>query len=159
MKDTFIMQGIVTGLVVIGLIVILGLTGCKKGNQKAEPSKEGVSERPQLETIDPILYGGYSYFARHCKLYRVPQDGPHYTEEQIFTPPAKLLTHCISDGDDLTPALIQKGSFFIFTIKRQAIGAGAAMPERYRSKDFKIWEEFIGTDWKAGAAQEAWRRL
>ncbi len=47
----------------------------------------------------------------------------------------------------------------LFLSIRQTFGAGSWTGERFRSADFKSWEEYIGVTWVNSEEYEAWRKV
>lgn len=56
-------------------------------------------------------------------------------------------------------ALTHDGKYIIFNVCEIAYGAGGCGGGRYRSKDNKNWEEYIGVTWLKGEQYEAWRKV
>ena len=51
------------------------------------------------------------------------------------------------------------GTYLTVKICRTAFGAGGCGVEKYRTKDFENWQEYIGITWHENEQYEAWRQL
>ena len=51
------------------------------------------------------------------------------------------------------------GTYLTVKICRTTFGAGGCGVEKYRTKDFENWQEYIGITWLDSEQYEAWRQL
>lgn len=125
----------------------------------AEPPKPELKpSKAWYESITPITINGDEYYGQACSVTRVRNNNGVKTAEQIFTAPGKLITSCRSSIPGAN-YLDYDGEYIILNVSRQTFGAGSQTGERFRSKDFLNWQEYIGITWKNSEEYEAWRNV
>ena len=73
----------------------------------------------------------------------------------ILTFPTRPLSVCTDKQSQLN----FDGTYLTVKICRTAFGAGGCGGEKYRTKDFENWQEYIGITWHGNEQYEAWRQL
>ncbi len=73
----------------------------------------------------------------------------------ILTFPTRPLSVCNNKQSQLN----FDGTYLTVKICRTAFGAGGCGVEKYRTKDFENWQEYIGITWHENEQYEAWRQL
>ena len=110
------------------------------------------------QSVVPIVIDGDEFYGKPCSVTRVSVSGGIKLADVIFTVPSRLLTSCANRKPGKN-YLKLAGEYIVLHVDRQTFGAGAWTAERYRSSDFRSWQEYIGVSWVAGEAHEAWRNV
>lgn len=138
------------------IIIYATLAMACSGNKEAK--KKALSE-PWWTPIQPIVIGDAEFYGRTCYVIRVTRDEAGVESAwRIFEAPSRMFTYC-AKSDPATNYLKYDGEYIILQVHRQTAGAGSSTGERYRSADFKSWEEYIGVTWVNSEEYEAWRRV
>lgn len=139
------------------IFFIIQLVGCNHVTVKEQ--KEEMLIIPWWESVKPIVIGHSEFYGSTCSVTQVIRNVVGIKSENIiFKVPPRLFTHC-AEGEPGRNYLEHDGEYIILNVYRQTIGAGSWTGERYRSTNFKIWEEYIGVTWVEGEEYEAWRRV
>lgn len=140
------------------LLIIIYATLAMSCSGNKEAKKKSPSEA-WWSAIQPIVIGDAEFYGRSCDVIRVTRDEAGLESAQrLFEAPSRLLTYC-AKSDPATNYLEYDGEYIILQVQRQTAGAGSSTGERYRSADFKAWEEYIGVTWVDGEEYEAWRKV
>ncbi len=111
------------------------------------------------DAVQPIVIGDHEFYGRTCSVIQVSRnDAGIKSERVIFNVPSRVFTRCAKDKPHKN-YLEYDGEYIILNVDRQTFGAGSWTGERYRSADFKTWEEYIGVTWVDSEEYEAWRKL
>lgn len=137
------------------LIIISLLTACKEDIPK--PVVNPIT-KAWYESITPITINGDEYYGQACSITRVRYNKGVKTAERIFKAPSKVLTSCRRSIPKKN-YLDYDGEYIILNVSRQTFGAGSHTGERFRSKDFTTWQEYIGVTWRNSEEYEAWRNV
>ena len=109
---------------------------------------------PWWESSKPdVVIGNDEFYTRHCAITQVTNKGGIKTASVIFKVPYSLLATCENKGP-----LQYDGEYIIFSVCEMTFGAGGC-GGRYRSSDFKLWEEYFGVTWINSEEYEAWRKV
>ena len=136
------------------LICSIQLVGC--GDSKVVANK--IFPSPWWVSIKPIIINGDEFYGRPCSVTRIYHDAGVNSAKKIFDVPSRIFTYCTKRKPGKN-YLEYDGVYIILHVDRQTAGAGSRTGERYRSADFRSWEEYIGVTWVNGEEYEAWRRL
>jgi len=129
--------------------------GC---SENKEAKKKAPSE-PWWAAIQPIVIGDAEFYGRTCYVIRVTRDEAGVESAwRLFEAPSRMFSYC-AKSDSATNYLEYDGKYIILQVHRQTAGAGSSTGERYRSADFKSWEEYIGVTWVDSEEYEAWRKV
>jgi hypothetical protein len=110
---------------------------------------------PWWEPLKPdVVIGNDEFYSRKCSITRVSNSEGSKTANVIFKVPYSLLATCENKGP-----LQYDGEFIILSVCEMSFGAGGCGGGRYRSSDFKLWEEYIGVTWINREEYEAWRKV
>lgn len=110
---------------------------------------------PWWEPLKPdITIGNDEFYTGSCSITRVTNHGDVKTERVIFEVPYSFLATCHNRD-----SLQYDGEYIILNVCEMTIGAGGCGRQRYRSADFKLWEEYIGVTWINSEEYEAWRKV
>ena len=147
-------------VVVVLLILFICLSqisGCSRSENNVP---NNINEAlPWWGSVEPILIDGDEFFGGPCSVTRVrSNDDEIKLATIIFNVPSKLFTVC-AQAQLNKNYLKYDGEYIVLHVDRQTIGAGSWTAERYRSKDFKSWEQYIGVTWRNNEEYEAWRDL
>ncbi|MDD1795023.1 hypothetical protein LRP50_17985 [Enterovibrio sp. ZSDZ42] len=133
------------------------LTGCDK--RENERQMDVSKPIPWWQPLEPdVVIGNHEFYAGKCSITRVQAFDGVASEIDVFRAPSRPLASCSPwKGDGAS--LRHDGEYLILSVCQMAFGAGGCAVERYRSADFKHWEEHIGVTWINGEEYEAWRTL
>ncbi len=134
------------------------LMACSENEITANEKKRASLTIPWWGFVKPIVINGNEFYGKTCSVTRVINDAGIKSATIIFTVPDRLFTYC-SQNDPNKNYLDYDGEYIILHVHRQTVGAGSKTAERYRSADFKSWQEYIGVTWVNGDEYEAWRTL
>lgn len=134
------------------------LTGCSENNGVRNKTEKVSAPIPWWESVDPITIDGDKYYGKSCSVTRISDRVGSKYEQIIFEAPSRAFTYCAQSVPGKN-YLGYDGEYIILHVDRQTLGAGAWTGERYRSADFKSWEEYIGVTWVNGEEHEAWRKV
>ena len=110
---------------------------------------------PWWESSKPdVVIGNDEFYTRHCAITQVTNKDGIKTASVIFKVPYSLLATCENKGP-----LQYDGEYIIFSVCEMTFGAGGCGGGRYRSSDFKLWEEHFGVTWINSEEYEAWRKV
>jgi len=138
------------------IIITILLIACGK----EEPDKKTNTSQaiPWIETVDPIVIDGEEFYGTPCSVIRISNSEGVKKREVIFKAPPDALAKC-PKGKRGFNYLDYDDTFITLNVYRQRFGAGSTTGERYRSKDFETWEEYIGITWVDSEEYEAWRKV
>lgn len=140
-------------------ICVTQIIGCSEGKVSESKQKKLSLQVSWWESVQPILIDGDSFYGRSCSVTQVStNDAGIKSGSVIFTVPSRLLTSCAKSKLDKN-YLEYDGQHIVLHVDRQTFGAGSRTGEKYRSSDFKSWEEYIGITWVDNEEYEAWRKL
>ena len=134
------------------------ITSCGGDKVTSKKAESSLLPNPWWQSVKPIVIDGGEFYGRSCSVTRVSHDAGIESGEIIFKVPSRLLTYCAKSAPNKN-YLEYDGVYIILHVDRQTAGAGSWTGERYRSRNFKSWEEYIGVTWVKGEEYEAWRKL
>tara|TARA_R110001606_G_scaffold395213_1_gene567084 strand:- start:85464 stop:85967 length:504 start_codon:yes stop_codon:yes gene_type:complete len=135
------------------------LLACNENEIAADEKEKESLSIPWWGSVPAIVIGDKEFYGGTCSVTQViSNDDGIKSGSIIFSVPAKLFTYC-SKNEPNKNYLEYDGEYIILHVDRQTAGAGSWTGERYRSADFKSWEEYIGVTWVDSEEYEAWRRL
>ncbi|MGJ8483147.1 hypothetical protein ACSFVZ_03875 [Pseudoalteromonas sp. SYSU M81236] len=129
------------------LFIALLLIACDK--------KHTIPEQLQNKQPDLIIDNAEFYLNSCQSLSGVFNDAGKITSRVIVTFPTRLMSYCSEERTQLS----YDGTYLTVKLCRTAFAAGGCGLERYRSKDFQHWQEYIGITWVNNEQYEAWRLL
>jgi len=143
----------------LSLLSIIFLTACLKSRPATKDVELPTPQIPWIDTVEPIVINGDEFFGEACSVIQVSKSNTGVkTTKTIFKAPSRILTPCPKSTRGFN-YLDYDGEYVILNVSRQTIGAGSHTGERYRSKDFINWEEYIGITWRNSEEYEAWRKV
>ncbi|MAD05734.1 MULTISPECIES: hypothetical protein [unclassified Pseudoalteromonas] len=123
------------------------ITACGDKSQVSITSK---SKQPDF-TIDTT-----QFYLNSChSLTGVFNHNGTIESKVILTFPYRPLSVCTDKQSQLN----FDGTYLTVKICRTSFGAGGCGVEKFRTKDFENWQEYIGITWHDNEQYEAWRRL
>ncbi|MEH6395216.1 hypothetical protein [Pseudoalteromonas sp.] len=133
------------------------ITACdafNKGNSEPIPAE------PWWASLEPdVVIENDEFYLKSCdSVTRVINNNGNKTARVILQIPFRLLTSCPNQLEN-NSTLQFDGTYLTLTLCRTAIGAGGCAEERYRTRDFEHWQEYIGITWLNGEEYQAWRVL
>ena len=144
-------------VLLIIIACISQIVGCSKSDNTTPNKEDGPI--PWWGSVKPIIMDGDEFFGGPCSVTRVSSDDAGIKlGKVIFNAPSKLLTTCAQRQPNRN-YLTSDGDYIVLHVDRQTFGAGSWTAERYRSKDFMSWEQYIGVTWINSEEYEAWRDL
>ncbi len=148
------LRWIQTCLVLIGLSY---LVGCSK-QELSKPIKS-VEHTPWWVNVEPnLIIGETYYYAGSCFISKVKNSQGELTEVATFKVPKRFISYCENSKSNRNP-LEFDGTYLIFTVCQMAFATGGCAQERYRTANFKTWQEYRGITWVQGEQQQVWRAL
>jgi len=141
------------------ILTLFVLFACDDDNTATKSTKNiPPPPKPWIDTVEPIIIDGDEFYGKTCSVIRISKKDNIKTDSVIFNVPWKALTSCFSSAEGVN-YLDYDGEYIILNVYRQTFGAGSSTGERYRSKDFENWEEYIGVTWRNSEEYEAWRKV
>lgn len=144
-----------------GLVIACStlIMACGEPDATAGTDTIQAETRYWWESVPPININGRELYGSPCTVTQLIPNGAGPKEERIiFKVPSRAFTYC-SKAELGKNYLEYDGEYIILRVQRQTVGAGSHTAERYRSADFKSWEEYIGVSWLDSEKYEAWRKV
>lgn len=144
-------------VLIVSLLCFSQILGCSQNETKIpEILNEPI---PWWASVEPILIDGDAFFGGPCSVTRVSSNEVGIKlATVIFNVPSKLFTSCATHEPHKNH-LKYDGEYIVLYVDRQTVGAGSWTGERYRSKDFTSWEQYIGITWINSEEYTAWRNV
>jgi hypothetical protein len=145
---------------IVTLTCTAALMGCT-GDNNGSKVNEFQDTQPVVwwEMVPPISINGAQFYGKPCSVTQVTTDEAGVkTETVIFTVPSRAFTSCAQRVPNKNYLKLD-GKYIVLHVDRQTFGAGSWTGERYRSADFKSWEQYIGITWLESEEYEAWRKV
>ena len=118
-------------------------------------------EKPKLynftqNKLPDLTIGAHRFYLNSChSLTGVFNHNGSIKTKVILTFPTRPLSVCTDKQSQLN----FDGTYLTVKICRTSFGAGGCGVEKYRTKDFENWQEYIGITWHDNEQYEAWRHL
>lgn len=135
-------------------VFITGCDAAKKGNSEPSPAE------PWWASLEPdVVIDNDKFYLNGCdSVTRVINNKGDNAAHVILQIPFRLLTPCPNQSEN-NSTLQFDGTYLTLALCRTTVGAGGCAKERYRTRDFEHWQEYIGTTWLNGEEYQAWRGL
>ncbi|WP_065979331.1 hypothetical protein [Pseudoalteromonas lipolytica] len=136
---------------------LIVLSAC--GDAKQSDTVRVSPEQRNKHSPSDLVVGSNTFYFNSChSVTGVFNDKGEITSRIILKIPPRFLSTCSSSTEN--PRQLEfDGTYLIVKLCRVAFGAGGCGVEKYRSKNFEHWQEYIGITWRNGEQYEAWRQL
>ena len=131
----------------MGFVTLFLIAACGDSSQ--------VSITSQSRQPDLIINSAKLYLNSCYSLSGVFNHNGTIKTKVILIFPTRPLSICADKQSQLN----FDGTYLTVRICRTSFGAGGCGVEKYRTKDFENWQEYIGITWHDNEQYEAWRWL